>query len=453
MPVKVTEHPGKPVQQDVEFDLAWVGYEQVEYLFEGVAKSYARRDETAPFTTRLIVRRPQPTARFSGTVVVEWLNAAAGIEVAPEWTILQRHLVRRGDAWIGVSAQNDGVDGGTQNLPSLKRRAPARYATLEHPGNEFSFDIFSLAGSTARSTGGGGLLPGRTPEHAFACGMSQSAAYLATYVRNVDADARVFDGFLIHSWVGVAPWIDGTRMEVAARRKPDTEAVRRALDAAPRTIPEDVRVPVIVLLTETDVLFLGTARERQPDSERVRTWEIAGTAHGDAYLIEGGRRDSGRLTPTDRANAFRDAGEREDRPNSAPQHHYVAVSAYEHLRWWAEGGPPPAKAPRLEFVAKEMRFAVDDTGNTAGGVRTPWVDAPVAVYSGLGRDGRPAGLGSTAPLPTDVLARLYPNGITDYVHRFSWSLDMAIAAGFLLPEDRKEILAFAPAIYEAETAG
>ncbi len=40
-------------------------------------------------------------------------------------------------------------------------------------------------------------------------------------------------------------------------------------------------------------------------------------------------------------------------------------------------------------------------------------------------------------------SKLYPGGEDEYLERFAASLDAAIAAGFLLEEDRMEILAVA----------
>ena len=56
-----------------------------------------------------LVRMPSDPAKFSGTVVVEWLNVSGGVDADPDWTSLHEEIVRRGDAWVGVSAQRIGV--------------------------------------------------------------------------------------------------------------------------------------------------------------------------------------------------------------------------------------------------------------------------------------------------------------------------------------------------------
>jgi hypothetical protein len=80
-----------------------------------------------------------------------------------------------------------------------------------------------------------------------------------------------------------------------------------------------------------------------------------------------------------------------------------------------------------------------------GGVRTPLVDAPVDVLSG---DPAPDGplhcllFGSTTPIPDARLAELYA-GRADYVSAFEAAADAAVGAGFVLPEDREALLAYA----------
>ena len=78
---------------------------------------------TASYKTRIIVRRPSNPARFNGTVIVEWMNVSAG-ESAPDWDFLNPMLMRDGYAYVGVSAQKLGVDGGTALLGSPGSSAP-----------------------------------------------------------------------------------------------------------------------------------------------------------------------------------------------------------------------------------------------------------------------------------------------------------------------------------------
>src|SRR5208282_2253677 len=110
---------------------------------------------------RIVVRRPSDPAKFNGTVVVEWLNVASGYEAAPDWTYMGEELVRAGYAWVGVSAQKLGVEGGPGllSLPGaagsggLVASEPARYGSLDHPGDQYSYDIYTQVARALRFPG------------------------------------------------------------------------------------------------------------------------------------------------------------------------------------------------------------------------------------------------------------------------------------------------------------
>ncbi len=74
---------------------------------------------------------------------------------------------------------------------------------------------------------------------------------------------------------------------------------------------------------------------------------------------------------------------------------------------------------------------------------------PVAVLSGTGQRGEMFAFlfGTTTALTDADLARLYPDGQADYLAKFQASLESAIDAGFLLPDDRVEILGLAAAAW------
>jgi hypothetical protein len=225
-------------------------------------------------------------------------------------------------------------------------------------------------------------------------------------------------------------------------------------EGAGERIRDDTRVPVVVLQSETDVTLLGGGRPRQPDGARLRLWEIAGAAHADTYILSAGFQDDGRLTPERLAELLaptRDLmmGQTASLINAGPQQHYVGEAALAALDRWAAGGPAPATAARLELTADGAACATGDLGNARGGVRTPWVDVPTAVLSGLGQSGGAFGFlfGTTQPFDAARLAALYPGGKADYLAKFAAALDETIAGGFILADDRAEILAVAAAGY------
>lgn len=452
-----------PEVMPITYDLDTLGYVEAELVFSGTADSYrwldraqdqAVANSSAAFSTRLIVRRPSEATKFSGTVIVEWLNVSTGTDVAPEWSLLHRELIRRGHAWVGVSAQRAGIEGGgVVEGAHLKLIAADRYEVLNHPGDAWSYDIFTQVGRLLRS-GEGGLLGGAVAQRLLAVGESQSAMMLVTYVNIIDPLVRVFDGFLIHGRA-----LSGADLEAGLPVADTTgtgdiaEATRNMLAAAPEPIRSDARVPVLVLQSETDTALLGGGRIPQVDGDKVRVWEIAGSAHGDTYMAVASFNDDGSsierlaqdLRPVCEVIGFQTAS----LVNSGPQQHYVGQAAIERLNQWAAGGPPPPTAPRLDLTDTGDDFQRDNNGIALGGLRTPWVDVPVATLSGLGQVGDVFGFlfGTTELFAPDIIAELYPGGVNDYVSRFAAALDATIAAGFILEEDRDEIMALAAAAF------
>jgi Alpha/beta hydrolase domain len=452
------------------FDLGQVGYTLEEFFLESTAASFepvgplesdghwpVTPAARAPFTTRLVVCRPSDPGAYTGTVILEWLNVSAGFDAPAHWMLTHRQVVRAGWAWVGVSAQRAGVEGGNifdtagaeadegsrrvMVLPALKESDPARYGHLHHPGDAFCFDIFTQA---ARAVRGGGVLGALPVECLLATGQSQSAIHLVSYVNavapRVPADAAC-DGYLIGSRTGFAAPLTGWDGRIRTEG-PDGVRVRT-----------DGRAPVLTVQTESDVTgVLAGVTARQPDSDRFRWWEIAGAAHADTYLLGASYSDSGALPLAELARQMAPTAEPLGIPcpvpvNSGPQHHYVAQAAIAHLDRWARGGAAPPESPRLET---DPDLVTDDAGIACGGIRTGWVDVPVAALSGLtppGATGIGVLLGSTRVFDDAELARRYPGGRDEYAAAFREATARAAAAGFVLNQDVDEMVALATAAY------
>lgn len=424
--------PGTPAV----VDLAAAGYVEEEFFLRGTARGFTqegvwsidgrwavREGATADYTTRLLIRRPTDTARFSGVVIVEWFNVSSGVDIDPDFGFLSTEILREGHAWVGVSAQAAGFAGGGDgpfgpNAVGLRDWDPERYEPLHHPGDTYSYDIFSQAGAALRSPTEVDPLGGLRPRIVLADGESQSAFRMLTYVNAIHASARVYDGFLIHSRNGTgAPLSDGLVGGVPA----------------PARVRTDLDVPVFQVATETDLFELGEGelsfpRARQPDSSRVRTWELAGTAHADAHYLTGllaqGRRQF---------EDFLDLSPVIPLVNAAPQH--LAMNAVLHaLVEWVEDGTPPASGAPIETEGGAI--VRDERGNALGGVRLPHIEAPVALLSG--EDGVTLA-GRTVPFDQATLRALYPTA-SIYVDAVTAAANAAIDAGFLLPVDAARLI-------------
>jgi Alpha/beta hydrolase domain len=412
-------------------NLAANGYVEQEFFASGTATAFRSTSEPsdgrwsiapttrASYRTRILVRRPSDPARFNGTVVVEWMNVSVA-ESAPEWDYLNPELMRDGYAYVAVSAQALGVDGGAALLgsstappsPGLVGSEPARYGTLHHPGDRYALDMFAQIGAALRAPTGP-VLGHLHPKHIVAVGESQSAFYLTTFADAVQPLTHTFDGIFIHSRGGGAAPLNGS---LAANQGPQDVRIRT-----------DLGVPVFMVETQTDVVELGYASAQQPDTRRIRTWEMAGTAHADSYIVGPFAAALGCTTPV----------------NDGPQHVVVEAAFSAFDRWVDEGTPPPSPAPFRLSDTRPVALALDRHGNVIGGVRTPAVDVPVSTLSGSA----PAGtnvvcslFGSARPFSQSTLTSLYHDR-KDYLSSYAASLAKAIRGGFILEADRAELLA------------
>jgi len=463
--------PGHPLLLLGAFPIHDVGYVAEEFFVSGTASSYAPDAElgpdgqwrvtpsgTADFTTRIVALTPADRAQFNGTVLVEWLNVSGGIDAPAVWMMAHREIIRAGYAYVAVSAQKVGVHGGANLLDidmSLKSQDPERYASLNHPGDAFAFDIFSQIGGLVRSAGSGipGILGELRPQHVVAIGESQSAMFLTTYINAVDPLARVYDGFLVHSRFGPAAPLDGSSLIAELESSAGSQVAVR--------FRPDLRVPLITVITETDLfgdVTLGYYFARQPDNEWLRVWEIAGASHADNYTIHVAPIDNGSAPLDDIVAAYAPTKMLMGQQlghfiNFSPQHHYVVQAALAALTKWVRTGELAPSAPPIEAGETQGTEApqpmLDRNGLARGGIRTPWVDVPTARTSSVVPEDNimAAIFGSGEPFDAATLRRLYPGGPTEYLESFTAALDTAIGSGFILPADRAEILALAAATY------
>ena len=435
---------GKPFIASTVFDLAQVGYSEAEYFISGTATAFSSAaalsiDGTwtvlpagsAAYKTRVLVYRPTDPSKFNGTVVVEWLNVSGGLDAAADWLMGHVELIRGGYAWVGVSAQYVGVEGGDSllglSLQPLKTTDPARYGSLVHPGDSFSYDIFSQAAQAVRQPTTINPLAGLKVEAVLAAGESQSAFRLVTYINAVHPLARIFDGFLVHSRGG-----GGLNAALS-------EAPLPAIAAPAETrIRSDLDVPVLTFETESDLTTLQFLSARQPDSERFRLWEVAGTSHADAYTVAIGSTDLGNSPDAARLVITSQPIPRLtcSAPINSGPHHYVLNAAIAALNEWVRRGTPPPQAPRLDVnPGPPIAFVRDENGNARGGIRTPFVDVPIATFLGEGRGSITCLLfGRTLPFNQAKLAALYPTHAT-YVDAFDAATEQAVSAGFILRPD------------------
>jgi Alpha/beta hydrolase domain len=416
------------------FDLSQVGYQQSEFFLSGTASAYTPTgtlgadgrwtvapSSSAAYKTRIVVRRPIDPKKFNGSVMVEWLNVSAGADSSPDWIMAHNELIRRGWAWVGVSAQAVGVN-------ALVGCCAARYGSLVHPGDSYSYDIFTQAGRAVRDQAAT-VLDGLAPKRLIAAGESQSAFRLVTYLDAIHPIARVYNGFLVHSRFATGSAL--SQAPLAAVSVP-----------SPTVIRNDLAEPVMVFETQGDVASSNLG-DRQPDTSKFRLWETAGTSHADKYTAPVGINDTGNGIGAVQMLAYmRNPGSAGacGAPGNAGPHHWLLQAAIYHLERWVKSGILPPIAPRLSVTSSSpVVFALDANGNALGGVRSPQVDAPIATLGGTGTGpGFCSLFGSTTPFSAAKIAALYP---THEAFFKAWRIaaNASKRAGYLLAPDAKEL--------------
>ena len=362
-------------------DLKPYGYTEQEYVVSGKAHAFQPAPGTSltsdgrwtfvpagpdqPYRTRMIVRRP-PAAKFNGTVVIEFMQEYFSREADTNFRWNAETLLRNGFGWVGVSLHREGVNGpppgkefatytgSNQNIkiplgPPLTKWDPARYGTLSIPNSEMSYDILS---QVARAVGphrprtGIDPFQGLKVRHVMAVGDTIAGARLTTYVNGVQKRARAIDGFVIKDTMNPL-------------RLGGIEPMK---DAQLRT---DVKVPVIQFWAA------GPLRVPLAEGPMLRVWSAAGSGHTTGPYMQRVAKTNARDLPG--ANSADTQPCAADFANNFPVQ-YISGSAIMWVHRWMNGGSPAPHFPRVE-AGKE-----DEHGNMVGGIRTPWVDVPIARY-------------------------------------------------------------------------
>ena len=416
-----------------------------EFLIEGVATSYAPTPgstvgldgrwetepaETAPYRSRMYVVRPADADRFNGIVLVNWQNVTAGVDLgAPA-----AHELDHGYAWVGITTQRVAIEGqpalalGLPETKGLPAWDPQRYGSLQHPGDAFSYDIFSQgarAVGPARPTVPVDPLGGLAPRLVIATGGSQSAMRLGSYLNIADRRDAVFDGFFLLVHWGMCPYPPDQGLMQSFT------PIGGGLTAGNAAIAEGHRAPVLVLNSESETMNVYPVR--QADSESFRFWEMAGTAHAGAAAGEEmdaimGRDGLGPVVVSEGRNLV--------------DWSYVRNAALEHLVSWAGGGPPPRSFPPIEVDdSSKPTIRRDEFGNALGGIRLPDVVVPTAAHSGTNLGNPVAALaGQSIPLSGDQIAALYSDRVS-YLTAWDAAAKELVVQELVLEDDVDAVVA------------
>jgi hypothetical protein len=387
-------------------DLTHFKYEATEYFVSGTANGQ-------PYTTRLVVRRPSEDSRFSGIVLTESMHPS-------------------GNAWMlhftsayTMTAGHIAVEIVTSDPAQFIAFNGPRYKDLRvQPGQ--ANEILAQVGALVRSKQPGNPLAALTVRKMILAGTSASAAVIVNYlpahmVYRMPDMKPIYDGFL--------PTSNGANL--------------RSVD-----------VPMIQVPTTTEAMrgIVPTRQDGDGPGDQFRVYEFAGMAHLDTRNVE----------------AFR--------PNPCkhpislfPLSTYMSV-ALHHLVQWVDAGRVPPRADRILVDRNASNdgslIALDEFGNPKGGIRSPYVDVPVAKY-GVPNEGAVPATPNTVPWVAlrgdagiDQLCRLtgYQIALSNaelkklygtkaaYLTKVQQRVDELTRQGWSLPVYKDQILADAAAV-------
>jgi hypothetical protein len=427
LPVSADSYPfGAAGHTRVPTDLKKDDYVEEEFLISGTANVYdwpqpgpaVVRSANAPYTTRVLIRRPAKRSRFSGNVALEMLNPSNLFDLNLGWAISGGQFVRNGDAWVGITAKPVAV-------VTLKNFNSQRYAALSWANplpaddprncntvgrdsdrsteNGLVWDIHRQVAAWLKSRDksnplvyGEGAGRAHPVQHLYAWGYSQTGSFLYTYVNafhalDVEANGKpLFDAYLIAMSSGPS------QINQCAAQIPAGDARRQI---------KNIGVPVIRVMSQSD--YLTGINARRPDADAApdlyRNYEIAGAAHAtpDELNFAAAPDDltkAGRAVPPMACNE----GPRSRFPN------WVAFNAiFQNLDLWVRKGIAP---PRADPIAVDNgKPVLDQFGNVTGGIRSPFVDVPASTWFGNSTGESFCRIaGHEAPFDRERLKQLYP---------------------------------------------
>jgi hypothetical protein len=367
-------------------------YVTEEYFVSGTVND-------APYTTRIIVRRPRNANNFSGTVVAEALHAG-GRSLIFEWS--RQSILTRNHMFVEIVHS-------AANVNLLKTFNAARYASLNIAMGQTN-EVIAQVGRLIKSTTGPFATYG--VRRATLMGTSASSGTVRTYLGahpnlRLPDGKPIFDGFLLTSTNGNTP------------------------------LPI-VDVPIIQMPTQTEVVTWAEQgiAYRRPDSDdsanRFRLYEVAGMPHNNSRDSPAFQNDPCTLPVTD-----------------FPAGAFTALGLNYLIEWIASGKTPPHAPPiAVDQDPKNdgSHLALDEFGNARGGIRNVWVDVPIATYGVFGKGKTTAQdrlcqlAGTKVPLPAATVRKLYRDR-NDYVARVEQRLKQLVADGWFLPEYAEMVLA------------
>ena len=397
IPVSNTSHPFCAMAYSrIPLDVRDYGYIEEEYFITNTANIYDADEDDQPlvikegiqYKNRIIVRNPADKRKFTGRVYIDILNATQKYDIEDLWHRMYLWCMEHGHGYIGITSK-------PVNVMSLKYFDYERYKSLnwsngeivpqpvvlQHstiPGTEegLVWDMLGQLCSLIRYGGKENCFDNTHVDYVYLVGQSQSGAYLNTFIHYFDQHAvyeegkSIFDGYF--NIVGAL---------VQRKIKQDKEIgpmrlIGRKVRPTPVpfiSISSEGDLSLFKLFFEGDLLKFTIANKDEPN-DKCRYYEIAGTPHTDIVCpilsdIEEIRKTKQSLPNLDEKLL--------KMLNDIPMEYYIC-GLLEKLHIWASQHiAPPIVEP---FRRGENELIRDEHGNVCGGLRSPFVDVPIAQY-------------------------------------------------------------------------
>jgi hypothetical protein len=298
-------------------DTAHFGYATREYFASGTA-------DGKPYTTRVVVRMPRDASKFSGLVLAESMHSSGAAHM---FEFTSGYLMSAGHAAVEILTTSPA------QFTALNAKRYEKLAIADGQQNEIIAQVASLIRAKSPLTGAAAV------RKLVMSGTSMSAGTLINYlpahlVYRTPEMQRIFDGFMPTSNGSTIMEIDVPLLQMPTMHEVETNVPRR--------------------------------QDSDEPGKQYRLYEVAGVGHVDS-------RDNVRLIPNPCVKPL----------STVPLQAYYSIGLYHLLRWVDQGIAPPHAARVLldrDTTNDESMMALDPHGNPQGGIRTPYVDVPVAKY-------------------------------------------------------------------------
>ncbi|MCQ4840577.1 alpha/beta hydrolase domain-containing protein [Neglectibacter timonensis] len=445
-----------------------LGYAEEEFFQSGTANVYREEEEVpvveipdAPYTTRLLIRRPKDPKKFSGNVVIEILNASAMMDIDRIWVNCWRYFTRHGDIYIGITSKGHVVD-------ALKAYDPQRYAPInwanpnsnrvpcdEVKNSRFGFlpqyeqglfwDMLLDLAKILRTESPMNPIADCGKAWLYLTGWSQSGAYLSrvvntfAYLPENCQNGPLFDGYIDAG--------SGASNAPINAYEPFSTPFRKGRPTASLLCTKE---PCIAINTESEnrsTFWYGNFDE--PNC-KFRTWQIPCSSHDnrynlvDYYHLGYGTESLHRLGRDMDWEGYQ--GEALNTP-----YHFIFHAAFDALYHWVRDGIPAPYAPKIitemtygptDPTGVQVANRTDSFGNALGGIRYPAADCPTSVCQSytLRKDGGIQQMfGTEFPFSSERLNAIYGD-IGHYRTLVEKSVDNAVAHGWILADDREALI-------------